>query len=76
MGNEELEEGRISRTVIGGNRAVWTQFRYAGSAIEGGEPMTGYRATIISEGGGIIAGAVPGLPSRHRNPFPGADLSR
>ena len=67
MGNEELEEGRISRTVIGGNRAVWTQFRYAGSAIEGGEPMTGYRATIISEGGGIFAGAV--APTSHWDEF-------
>jgi hypothetical protein len=67
MGNEELEEGQAGRTVIGGNRAVWTQFRYAGSAIEGGEPMTGYRATIISESGGIIAGAV--APTSHWEEF-------
>ncbi|HCA46025.1 MAG TPA: hypothetical protein DEP45_01340 [Armatimonadetes bacterium] len=67
MGDEQLEEGSVGRTVIGGKRAVWTQFRYVGSGIEGGEPMTGYRATIIGESGGIIAGAI--APSRNWDEF-------
>lgn len=54
----EVEEGRPARTIIGGRRAVWSQFRYAGGVIEGDEPMTGYRATIIGDTRGVIASAV------------------
>ena len=54
----ELREGRTGRTVIGRHRAVWTQFRYAGDGIEGGEPMTGYRATMVDTGRAVLAGAV------------------
>ncbi len=54
----ELREGQIGRTVIGRHRAVWTQFRYAGEGIEGGEPMTGYRATMVEGRRAVIASAV------------------
>ncbi|MBD3291277.1 MAG: hypothetical protein GF393_00005 [Armatimonadia bacterium] len=54
----DLEEGRVGRTVIGGLPAVWSQFKYTGVAIEDGEAMTGYRATILGSSRGIIASAV------------------
>jgi len=54
----ELREGQTGRTVIGRHRAVWTQFRYAGEGIEGGEPMTGYRATMVDRRRAVLAGAV------------------
>jgi hypothetical protein len=53
-----LEEGPAGRTSIGGRRAVWSQFRYVGENLEDGEAMTGYRATIMGENRGVIAGAV------------------
>ena len=59
---------------LDGNTVTWTprvgetnEISARGSAIEGGEPMTGYRATIISESGGIIAGAV--APTSHWEEF-------
>lgn len=58
MGEDELQEGQVGHTVIGENRAVWTQFRYSGRGVERGEPMTGYRATIVGSGSGVIASAV------------------
>lgn len=63
----ELDEGDTGRTVIGRHRAVWSQFKYAGTALEGGEPMTGYRATIMGERHGAIASAV--APSDHWREF-------
>jgi hypothetical protein len=54
----EFEEGRIGRTTIGGKRAVWSKFKYDGRYIEAGEPMAGYRATIIGDSRGVIASAV------------------
>lgn len=62
-----LEEGRPGRTVIGGRPAVWSQFKYTGMAIEDGEAMTGYRATILGDRRGIIASAV--APADHWQQF-------
>jgi hypothetical protein len=63
----DLEEGRVGRTVIGGRPAVWSQFKYTGFAIEDGEPMSGYRATILGDRRGIIASAV--APADHWEQF-------
>ncbi len=53
-----LDEGRTTRTVIGTHPAVWSQFTYSGGRLESGEPMRGYRATILAGGSGVIASAV------------------
>ncbi|MGI5816886.1 MAG: hypothetical protein ACOX9R_02195 [Armatimonadota bacterium] len=63
----ELDEGAIGRTTIGSRHAVWSQFTYASGPIERGEPMTGYRATILSQRRGLIASAV--APSEHWEQF-------
>lgn len=63
----KIDEGAFARTVIGNRRAVWSQFRYSGRHIEGGEMMTGYRATIVANHTGLIASAV--APSRYWNRF-------
>ncbi|MFO8079893.1 MAG: hypothetical protein R6V07_06250 [Armatimonadota bacterium] len=63
----DFEEGRMGRTTIGGKRAVWSQFKYQGRYLEAGEPMIGYRATIVGDNGGVIASAV--APSAHWQEF-------
>lgn len=63
----ELEEGQAAPTVIGGKRAVWSQFKYHGEYIEEDEPMTGYRATILGSDRAVIAGAV--APSEYWSEF-------
>jgi hypothetical protein len=63
----KLEEGRTGHTTIGGRRAVWSQFKYVGDRLEGGEAMTGYRATLIGEDNGVIASAV--APTEHWEEF-------
>lgn len=63
----ELEEGQTGRTIIGGRRAVWSQFTYAGRHLEQNVPMAGYRATIIGDDRGVIASAV--APSEHWSEF-------
>jgi hypothetical protein len=63
----ELEEGQAAHTVIGGRRAVWSQFKYRGEYIEEYEPMTGYRATILGSDRAVIAGAV--APSENWSEF-------
>lgn len=63
----DFEEGGTGRTTIGGKRAVWSQFKYQGRYLEAGEPMVGYRATIVGDSGGVIASAV--APSEHWEEF-------
>lgn len=67
LGGIRMDEGVTGRTVIGKRRAVWSEFRYPGGILEGDEPMTGYRATIIGPRTGTIVGAV--APTRYWNRF-------
>ncbi len=54
----EIDDGRPGRTTIGNHRAVWSEFRYRGGHLEAGEPMSGYRATVVGDRSSVIVGAV------------------
>lgn len=55
----EMREGQLGRTIIGGRPAVWSEFHYRGGRLEGrDEPMTGYRATVLGAGTGMVIAAV------------------
>lgn len=55
----EMREGRVARTVLGGRPAVWSEFHYASGLLEArDEPMTGYRATVLGAGTGVLVAAV------------------
>lgn len=54
-----MREGRVARTVLGGWPAVWSEFHYASGLLEArDEPMTGYRATVLGAGTGVLIAAV------------------
>ena len=67
LGAMQLRESEVRRTVIGGRRATWSQFRYPGGAFEGDELMTGYRTTIAGRKTGAIVSAV--APTRYWTRF-------
>jgi len=55
----EMREGRLGRTIIGGRPAVWSEFHYRGGMLEArDEPMSGYRATVLGAGTGMLIAAV------------------
>ncbi len=55
----EMREGRVTRTFLGGRPAVWSEFHYAGGMLEArAEPMTGYRATVLGAGTGVLIAVV------------------
>ncbi len=62
-----MQEGAVGRTVISRRPAVWSRFNYENGLLEHGEPMTGYRATILAGRRAIIVSAV--APTEHWRDF-------
>ncbi len=62
-----ITEGRPELTTIGGRPAAWSRFTARGSHIVHGEPLQGYRATIIGDGWAAIVTAV--APAEHFDDF-------
>ncbi|MCD6302123.1 MAG: hypothetical protein J7M15_01180, partial [Anaerolineae bacterium] len=64
----EIREGRAVPTIIGGRRAVWSQFEYSEGLVEpGDETMRGLRATLLTRRQGVLMSAV--APRRYWSDF-------